>query len=332
MNNEQRGIPLTEIKKPRISLRPVRRTSTEYVELRESIQKDGVLQPILVRPEYCVGCPHRECLLEDCETDKSEDDFDIVEGWHRYEAAKEVGLTVIPSMIREMTNPQVLIFQLKCNAIRPTTASFEYARRLKLIMREGYTLAELSKLIDKNPTWIRNQLYLNRLCEDARGPVERGDIKMMAAVALANLPTDLQVKFIDDAIRMNQTDFVERANAARRDFQAFLLHEQQEDREIGAARPELRAVNVLKREAVKPKHAKEVLPTMNATTALQGWNAAMAWAFKLDPISVERRKQRYKEKQNEGLATREEYRQLNRAMIRKFVHHQSSTGDYRHDK
>ena len=327
--DEQRSIPLTEIRKPRISLRPIRRNSPEYVELRESIQKDGVLQPILLRPEYCVGCPHKECL-GNCE--KLEDGFDIVEGWHRYEAAKEAGLPSIPCMIREMTNQQVLVFQLKCNAIRPKTASFEYARRLKLLMREGYTLAELSKLIDKNPTWIRNQLYLNRLCEEARGPVERGDIKMTAAVALANLPVDLQVKFIDDAIRMNQTDFVERAQAAKRDFQAFLLHEQQEDREIGAARPELRAINVLKREAVKPKQAKEVLASLGATTALQGWNAAMAWVFKLDPISVERRKQRYKERANEGLATCEEYRQLNRAMIQKFVHHQSLTGDYRNGK
>jgi hypothetical protein len=231
-------------------------------------------------------------------------------------------------MIREMTDRQVLIFQLKCNAIRPKTALFEYARRLKILMKEGHTAASLSKLIDKTPRWIQTQLYLNRLCEEARGPVENGDITMGSALALANLPADLQPKFIDDAIKMKQVDFLERANAANRDFKAYLLHVQQEDREVGAVTPKLRAINVLKREAVKPKQAKTVIEATGATTALQGWSACMSWMFKLDPISVERRKTNRKEKEK-GTANQAEYHHLNRDMIKKFVHHQSSSGDYR---
>jgi ParB-like chromosome segregation protein Spo0J len=275
-----------------------------------------------------VGCPHKECQEEGCEKAKSDDGFDMVEGQHRYEAAKEVGLFCIPSMIREMTDRQVLIFQLKCNAIRPKTALFEYARRLKILMKEGHTAASLSKLIDKTPRWVQTQLYLNRLCEEARGPVENGDITMGSALALANLPADLQPKFINDAIRMNQVEFLERAKAANRDFKAYLLQLQQEDREVGAVTPKLRAINVLKREAVKPKQAKEVIEAAGATTALQGWSACMAWMFKLDPISVERRKTNRKEKEK-GTANQAEYHHLNRTMIKKFVHQQSSSGDYR---
>lgn len=309
MEHEQRSIPLTDLLKPKISLRPVRKRSPEYIELVESVRKDGILQPILVRPR--------------------DGKYEIVEGWHRFEAAKEAGLTVMPCMIREMSDLEVMVFQLKCNAIRPKTTSFEYARRLKILMRAGMSMKELSKLIDKTPTWIRSQLYLNRLCEEARGPVENGDIKMAAAVALANLPADLQPKFIDDAIRMKQVDFLERAKAALRDFKAYLLHLQQEDREVGAVTPKLRAINVLKREAVEPKQATEVIEATGATTALQGWSACMAWMFKLDPISVERRKTTRKEKEEQGLATREEYHHLNRTMIKQFVHHQSQSGDYR---
>lgn len=334
MTNNLQTIPIQSIKRPKISLRPVRRNSPEYAELTESIRKDGVLQPVLVRPYYCVGCQHKECIKEACECRKENVDFDMVEGWHRLEASKEAGRVDIPVMIREMSDNEVLIFQIKCNAIRPKTATFEYARRLKKLMESGYTLNQLSALIDKNQKWIRDQLQLNRLCEDARAPVERGEIRMSSALALANLPEDLQTKFIDDAISMKPGEFNERAKAALRDFKTFLLNEQQKNREIGATTvPTLRAINVLKREAVKPKEARTILKAMKAKTAIDGWNAALAWVFKLDPISVEKRKAGYQEKENdEAVATQEEFRTLNREMIRKFVIPQSESGDYRNGK
>lgn len=310
MSEKQQRIQLDQIDKPRIMLRPVRRNSPEYIELVESISKDGVLQPILVRPR--------------------EGRYEIVEGWHRYEASKEAGCTSIPCLVREMTDDEVLVFQIKCNAIRPKTATFEYARRLKILMERGLTLTELSAMIDKSPQWIRDQIHLNRLCAEAREPVERGEITMGSALALANLPEDLQTKFIDDAIALKQHEFVDRAKTALRDFKAFLLQLQREDKENGAATPKLRSINVLKREAVKPRQAKEVLKAAGAKTALDGWNACLAWIFRLDPISVEKRKAGNKERENvESMATQEEYLRLNREMIQKFVNPQSRNGDYR---
>jgi len=299
---------------PRVCLRPIRRNSPEYVEMVASVRKDGVLQPILVRP---------------CDPSTGYD-YEVVEGWHRYEASKEAGWEAIPCIIKVLTDEEVLVVQIKCNAIRPKTRTFEYASRLKLLMEQGYTLPELSVLIDKTPRWIKDQLQLNRVCEDARAPVERGEIKMKAALALANLPVDLQVKFIDDAVAMPAGEFKDRADEANRDFKAFLLNEQREAREIGATRPLVRAVNVLKRESLKPKHAHDVLKAMKAKTPRDGWIACLAWVFKLDPISVERRLEGKKEERSERLANDSEYRHLNREMIRQFVKPQSSTGDYHH--
>jgi ParB/RepB/Spo0J family partition protein len=304
-------LPIANIRKPRISLRPIRRNTPEYVELVESIRKDGVLQPLLVRPW--------------------EDEHEVVEGWHRLTAAKEAGLLVVPCIIREMTDDEVLIVQVKCNAIRPKTFSFEYARRLKILMEKGLTLLELSAIVDKSPKWIQDQIHLNRLCEEARPSVESGDIQMGSALALANLPEDLQKKFLPDAVEMKQAEFMPRAKGALRDYKAFLLKEQQEDREIGAANPNLRSINMLKREAGKPTHAKKVLRRMKAETPLDGWEACLAWIFRLDPLTVDKRRAKEKEP-NEVAATQAEYRKLNRDMIRKFVKPQSETGDYRNGK
>jgi ParB family chromosome partitioning protein len=312
MTDEQRRIPLSHIRPPRICLRPVRRNTPEYEELIESVKKDGILQPILVRP---------------CDPESGHS-YEIVEGWHRFEASKEAGKSDIPCFIQDMTDHDVLICQIKCNAIRPKTHSFEYVRRLKTLRAGGLSINQLSQLVDKSPRWINAQLCLNRLCEEARGPVERGEIKLKAALALANLPGELQVKFIDDAIAMPTKEFVERAEMALRDFKSYLLRLQQEDREIGAATPKIRKLNVLRREALKPRDADDVLKATRAKTALQGWEACMSWIFQLDPVSVKRRKENYREASNESLMNNDEYHLTNRELIRKFVNPQSELGDY----
>lgn len=310
-DNPLRYLPIRSIRTPRICLRPIQRNTPEYAELVESVRKDGILQPVLVRP--------------------MDSEYEMVEGRHRMEAAKETGLTEIPCIIMDLTDDEVLIVQLKCNAIRPITRTFEYARRLKILMEKDLTLNELSAMIDKSPKWIRNQIQLNRLCHEARPAVERGEIPMASALALANLPDELQPKFIDDAVAMKQSEFLPRAKEALRDFKAYLLRLQQEDREVGAAKPSLRAINVLKREAATSEQAKLVLKRTKAKTPLNGWEACMAWVFRLDPLTVARRKAGNKERDKKATrATREEYRKLNRQLIKKFVNPQSETGDYRH--
>lgn len=264
--------------------------------------KDGILQPILVRPR--------------------EDRYEIVEGWHRYEAALEAGLDEIPALIKDMSDHEVLVSQLKLNSIRPVTHSFEYARRLKILMEEGLTIGELSVMIDKSQSWIRDQIQLNRLCEDARPHVEAGEIKMASALALANLPSDLQPKFLQDAVVMEQSEFVERAKSAKRDFQAFLLRQRQEKREQKAdLKPILRDLNVLKRESLYMINASRVLKSTRAKTASDGWLACLRWVFKLDPDSVKKRQAGKEEQDSDDLrrATNEEYRKINNDMIEKFV-------------
>lgn len=66
--------------------------------LVESVKKDGVLQPILVRP---VG-----------------DKYELVAGERRYRAAKEAGLTDIPVVVREMSDSEAVRFALMENLQR----------------------------------------------------------------------------------------------------------------------------------------------------------------------------------------------------------------------
>jgi len=311
MNDTQKEIPIKQIMRPKHPIRALRRNAPEYIEMLESIRKDGVLQPILVRP---------------CDPSTGFQ-YEVVEGWHRYETSKECGLETIPALVKDLTDDEVLVIQLKCNAIRPVTHTFEYARRLKLLMDKGLTIVQLSQLVDKSVQWVRDQLQLNRLCEEARAPIEQGEIRMQSALALANLPQDLQPKFVDDAIALKAKDFVDRAEYALRDFKSCLQREHEADKLAGVVKPRLQAVNILKRETVKPKNAKRVLKAAGAKTALDGWRACLAWVFSIDPISVKNRVAGNKEGREGVIANQQEYRELNRSLIEQFVKPHLKTGD-----
>ena len=66
--------------------------------LKRSIKKHGFLSPVLVRP------------LRDKK-------FEIISGNHRFLAAKEVGLKIIPCVIKKMTEKQKKILALNLNSI-----------------------------------------------------------------------------------------------------------------------------------------------------------------------------------------------------------------------
>ena len=95
------NIDIELIKPPRIQLRPVLKGTVDYHELMDSMKKDGVLQPILVRP---IG-----------------DHYEVVEGNWRYHAAVDIGLREIPCLVKELTDADIEVIQLKTNSIRPET-------------------------------------------------------------------------------------------------------------------------------------------------------------------------------------------------------------------
>lgn len=90
-------VPLDEITLP--STQPRRYFDPKAMQsLVESVKKDGILQPLLVRP---VG-----------------DKYELVAGERRYRAAQEVGLHELPVTIRGLTNEQAVQYALVENLQR----------------------------------------------------------------------------------------------------------------------------------------------------------------------------------------------------------------------
>ena len=95
----------------------------ELFELRNSIEKEGVLVPLLVRKN-----PHGN-------------DYEIISGHRRKEAARWAGLTEVPAIIRELDDDQSVIAMVDSNLQRekilPSEKAFAYKMRLEAMKHQG---------------------------------------------------------------------------------------------------------------------------------------------------------------------------------------------------
>ena len=95
----------------------------ELFELRNSIEKEGVLVPLLVRKN-----PHGN-------------DYEIISGHRIKEAARWAGLTEVPAIIRELDDDQSVIAMVDSNLQRekilPSEKAFAYKMRLEAMKHQG---------------------------------------------------------------------------------------------------------------------------------------------------------------------------------------------------
>ena len=91
-------------------------------ELVESIKANGVLTPVLVRPD-------------------DEGTYEMISGHRRLHAAKKAGLLKIPAIVKEMTNDDAVIAMVDANVQReeilPSEKAFAYRMKLEAIKRQG---------------------------------------------------------------------------------------------------------------------------------------------------------------------------------------------------
>lgn len=84
-------------------------------ELVESIKANGVLTPVLVRPD-------------------DEGTYEMISGHRRLHAAKRAGLFRIPAIVKEMTNDEAIIAMVDANVQREEILASERAFSLKMKM------------------------------------------------------------------------------------------------------------------------------------------------------------------------------------------------------
>ena len=140
---------------PRSQLQP-----EDLAELANSIQTQGILQPILVRPH-----PTRR------------DYYQIIAGERRWRAAQLAGLSAIPCYTRVMTDVEAggaaLIENLQRQDLNPIEEAEGYQR---LIQRFGLTQETLANAVGKSRSHIANTIRLLGLPEPVKSLLQTGSI------------------------------------------------------------------------------------------------------------------------------------------------------------
>lgn len=137
-------------------------------ELAESIRRDGVFEPVIVR--------------------RSGDAYELVSGERRVRACIMAGLKAVPAVCRDVSDSDMLKLGLIENIQREDLNAIELAKAYQALIDEfNWTQEELSAQVGKKRATVTNTLRLLNLPGDVQRVVANGGISMGHARALLAL-------------------------------------------------------------------------------------------------------------------------------------------------
>jgi len=137
-------------------------------ELKESIKRHGVIQPIVVR--------------------KIANGYEIVAGERRLRAAQEIKLKKIPAIIKNFSNEKSLEIALAENIQREDLNPIEQANAFKRLIDEfKLTQQELAEVTGKSRALVTNTIRLLKLNSEIQKNISEGKISFGHAKLLLSL-------------------------------------------------------------------------------------------------------------------------------------------------
>ena len=275
MTERAQDIPARLIDPAPVLLRPVNVMSQEYLDMVADFREDGHFgQSILVRP-------------------RSGGRYEVVDGMYRWTAGNEVGLPVFQCIVREMTDREVLIWQVKLNATRVDTDPMEYSRHLRRLMdmeERQMSLKDLAELIGKSRSWVCEMLSLNNLLPEYQKMVSRGQITVGNAQLLSKLKPYLQPHHIEEAQTQSTREFKRtvadavnkfRESLTQGKFDAYWSHE---------IKPYIRNLREINAELTNWQAGAKMIAQHGCVSPLDGWKLAIQWLCNMDPDMLAFRK------------------------------------------
>jgi ParB family chromosome partitioning protein len=140
-------------------------TQENLSELAASVKENGILQPIVVR--------------------QRSDGYELVVGERRLRAAKEAGLIVIPAIIKDISEPEMLELALVENIQRTDLNAIDEALAYKRLVDEfNLTHDEIAEKMGKERSTVTNSLRLLTLPQQVRDYISQRKISAGHARAL----------------------------------------------------------------------------------------------------------------------------------------------------
>jgi ParB family chromosome partitioning protein len=138
--------------------------------LAESVKRQGVIQPLLVRPRDAGG-------------------YEIVAGERRWRAARDAGMETVPVVVREADDRDTLLLGLIENVAREQLTPIEEARAYAVLLDEfQLPLGDVAERVGRSKPSVSNRIRLLDLPDDVLGMIERGQLSEGHARAVLAVP------------------------------------------------------------------------------------------------------------------------------------------------
>ena len=124
-------------------------------DLVESVKINGVLTPVLLRMD-------------------ENEEYEMVSGHRRMHAAQLAGLTMIPAIVRELSDDDAIVAMVDANIQReellPSEKAFAYKMKLEAMKRQG---VRTDLTLSQNETKLRSDEVLSKQVGESRAQVQR---------------------------------------------------------------------------------------------------------------------------------------------------------------
>ena len=170
----------------------------EMETLTESVQNEGVLSPLIVRP------------LE------GTDGYEVISGHRRLHAAQRAGLSEIPALVYEISREEAAIMLVDSNLHRehilPSEKAFAYKMKMEAMSRQGQrtditsnqvgrkleTAEIIGNTSGESKNQVRRYIRLTYLLPELLQLVDDGKIALTPAVELSYLPEKAQTCLLEE--------------------------------------------------------------------------------------------------------------------------------------
>ncbi|WP_305830121.1 ParB/RepB/Spo0J family partition protein [Photobacterium leiognathi] len=167
-------------------------TEETLAELAESIRAQGIIQPIIVRR-------------------LANQDFEIIAGERRWQAAKLAGLTKVPCLVKAVDDRATMAIALIENIQREDLNVIEEAVALARLQQDfSLTHQQIADAVGKSRAAVSNLLRLNQLSEPVKQLVEQKKLEMGHARALLSLDEAQQLstaqKIVNNLLNVREAE------------------------------------------------------------------------------------------------------------------------------
>ena len=163
-------------------------------DLVESIKQNGVLTPVLVRPD-------------------KNNSYEMISGHRRMHAAIKAGLETIPAIVRDMEDDEAIVIMVYANIQReellPSEKAFAYKMKMDAMKRQGArndiadstytqngwrseTAAVIGQQVGESKNQVRRYIRLTELIPDLLDYVDKKRLQFTVAVDISYIDKEIQ--------------------------------------------------------------------------------------------------------------------------------------------